>query len=144
MIEEIYDYLVNYGFIHEELKKFERKNEDLYFANLEIIESNIEFLKSKGIEKNEIMNIMRKNPFMLTCGSKKKKMLEDIYNSIFTFEEIKELIIKYPSAYTVNPLELKEVIDYANSKNVNFKDCINKNPKVLSFDLSEMEKFIER
>ena len=142
MIEEIYDFLINYGFKNDELNNFQRLNEDLYFANLGIVKTNIEFLENKGIEKNEIISIIQKNPFMLTCGSKKKKMLEEIYNSIFTSEEIKELIIQYPSAYTVNPLELQEVIDYINSKKIDLKDYINNNPKILSFDLDEIKNYM--
>ena len=142
MIEEIYDFLINYGFKNDELNNFQRLNEDLYFANLGIVKTNIEFLENKGLEKNKIINNIQKNPFMLTCGSKKKQMLEEIYNSIFTLEEIKALIIQYPSLYTVNPLELQEVIDYINSKKVNLKDYINNNPKILSFDLDEIKNYM--
>ena len=142
MIEEIYEFLINYGLKNDELNNFQRLNEDLYFANLDIVKTNIEFLENKGIEKNEIISIIQKNPFMLTCGSKKEKMLEEIYNSIFTSEEIKELIIQYPSAYTVNPVELQEVIDYINSKKIDLKNFINNNPQVLSYDLDELKNYM--
>lgn len=144
MIEEVYEYLINYGFGHDELKKFEKANEDLYFAGLKIVESNIEFLESKGIEKHEIVNIIRTNPFMLTCGSKKKKMLDEIYKRIFTSEEIIDLIIRYPSFFTVNPLELNETIEYLNSKKIDLKSFINSNPEILSFDENEIKKFTEQ
>ena len=54
--------------------------------------------------------MVKDSSYLLTIGTKKKEILDNIYNSIFDKEELKNLIIKYPDTYIVNPLELEEKI----------------------------------
>lgn len=142
MREDIYDYLINYGFTEEDLSRIKEENDKVYFAILKNITDNIEFLENKGLEKNEVIQVVRKNPYIITAGTRKKQLLDELYNSIFNKDEIKELIIKYPYIYIVNPIELKEVIDYLNNVKLNLKDIINENIDVLSFDLENIKKYL--
>lgn len=142
MKEEIYDYLINYGFKEEDLNQIKEHNEKIYFAVLKNITDNIEFLESKGLEKSQVIEVVRKNPFMVTAGTRKKQILDEIYKVFFNKIEIKELIIKNPDTYIINPIELREVIDYLNIKKLNVKDIINENVNILSFDLDEIKEYI--
>lgn len=142
MNEEIYEYLNNYGFTSEELLAFNKENEKLYFASLKNVTDNIEFLKSKGLNQKEIVDIIRKDPYMLTVSTKKKEVLDEIYKEIFYDEEIKETIIKYPDMYIVSTVELRDVINYIKSKNLNLKEIINSDLNILSFDLEDIKKKI--
>ena len=43
MIDEIYQFLVNYGFSKENLRRFEEENENMYFVSLDKVKENIDF-----------------------------------------------------------------------------------------------------
>lgn len=137
MNEEIYEYLNNYGFTSEELLAFNKENEKLYFASLKNVTDNIEFLEFKGLNQKEIIEVIKKDTFMLTASTKKKKLLDEIYKEIFKDDEIKETIIKYPDMYIVSPVELEEVINYIKSKNLNPREIIISDLNVLSFNLED-------
>ena len=140
MDEEIYEYLNNYGFTSEELLAFNKENEKLYFASLKNVTDNIEFLETKGLNRKEIIEIIKKDVFMLTASTKKKELLDEIYKEMFSDDEIKETIIKYPDMYIVSPVELQEVINYIKSKNLNPREIIISDLNVLSFNLEDIKK----
>ena len=142
MNEEIYEYLNNYGFTSEELIAFNKENEKLYFANLKNITDNIEFLEAKGLNQKEIIEVIKKDTFMLTSSTKKKELLDEIYKEIFNDDEIKETILNYPDMYIVSPVELQEVINYIKSKSLNPKEIIISDLNVLSFDLEDIKNKI--
>ena len=139
MNEEIYEYLNNFGFTSEELTAFNKENEKLYFASLKNVTDNIEFLEAKGLNQKEIIEVIKKDTFMLTASTKKKKLLDEIYKEIFKNDEIKETIIKYPDMYIVSPVELQEVINYIKSKNLNPREIIISDLNVLSFNLEDVK-----
>jgi len=146
MRDNIIEYLVNYGFNKEELRMFQKENEKLYFVNLNNVTNNIEFLSSKGLSQEEILEVVRKNTFMLTCSSKKKELLDNIYNSYFTKEEIKELIIKYPDTYILNPIEISKNIEYLKQHNCNdniIKEFIKNNINIIDTNSKEFENMIK-
>ena len=66
----------------------------------------------KGLTQKEIIEVIKKDAFMLTSGTKKKELLDEIYKEIFNDDEIKETILNYPDMYIVSPVELQEVINY--------------------------------
>ena len=110
MREDIFDYLREYGFSKEDIYLFQKENDKLYFVDIALVTTNINFFENKGLSCIEVINVIKDNPYLLTIGSKKKDMLDNIYNNIFDEEELKNLIIKYPDTYIVNPLELEEKI----------------------------------
>jgi len=124
MRENIFDYLKEYGFNKEDIYSFQNINDKLYFVDITLIINNIKFFENKGLSNTEIINIIKDNPYLLTIGTKKKEMLDNIYNSIFNKEELKTLIIKYPDTYIENPLELEERINYIKNNRLNIKEYI--------------------
>ena len=131
MKENIFDYLKDYGFEKEDIFSFQDINDNLFFVDISLVRTNIKFFEDKELSKEEIIKVIKNNPFLLTIGSKKKELLDNIYYNIFTKEELKNLIIKYPDSYIVNPLELKELIDYIKNKGLDIKEVINKDNSVL-------------
>jgi len=142
MKEDVFEYLIDYGFNKQELEDFLKVNDKLFFANIDNIKNNINFFKDKELTQEEIINIIKKECFLLTISSKKKELLDNIYNNIFNKDELKQLIIIYPSSYVVNPLELEEIINYINTKGYNLKNSIIKNPDILSYDIEYLKTII--
>ncbi len=131
MNENIFNYLNEYGFTKEDLFEFPKINDQLYFYDLTLIKSNIEFFEQKGLVNNEIIDLFKKNPYLFTIGSKRKNMLDDIYNNIFSKEELKSLILRYEYLYTLGPKEVEEKIENIKKLNLNIKEEIIKNPDIL-------------
>ena len=124
MKENIFDYLKDYGFEKEDIFSFQDINDNLFFVDISLVTTNINFFEDKELSKEEVIKVIKNNPFLLTIGSKKKELLDNIYYNIFTKEELKNLIINYPDSYIVNPLELKELIDYIKNKGLDIKEVI--------------------
>ena len=147
MIEEVYDYLRKFGFLKEDLKEFENKNEKIYFANMKKIENNISFLMGKGLLKEEIINVARVNPFLLTTSDKRQNALDDIYMNELKISSLenKELLLLNPYMYSESPIELNKIIIYLKSKNYTIEDIkrlVIENPKLLDLTLEEFKKTI--
>ena len=142
MKEEVFEYLIEYGFNKEDLEEFLKINDKLFFANLDNIKNNINFFKEKELTKDEIINIIKEECFLLTISNKKKELLDNIYYNIFNKEELKNLIITYPPSYVVNPLELEEIINYIKDLGYNIKSRIINNKDLLSYDIEDVKKII--
>lgn len=147
MIEEVYDYLRKFGFLKEDLKEFENKNEKIYFANMKKIENSISFLMGKGLLKEEIINVARVNPFLLTTSDKRQNALDDIYMNELKISSLenKELLLLNPYMYSESPIELNKIINYLKSKNYTIEDIkrlVIENPKLLDLTLEEFKKTI--
>ena len=142
MKEEVFEYLIEYGFNKEDLEEFLKINDKLFFANLDNIKNNINFFKDKELTKDEIINIIKEECFLLTISNKKKELLDNIYYNIFNKDELKNLIITYPPSYVVNPLELEEIINYIKDLGYNIKSSIINNKDLLSYDIEDVKKII--
>ena len=142
MKEEVFEYLIDYGFNKEDLEEFLKINDKLFFANLDNIKNNINFFKDKELTKDEIINIIKEECFLLTISNKKKELLDNIYYNIFNKDELKNLIITYPPSYVVNPLELEEIINYIKDLGYNIKSIIINNKDLLSYDIEDVKKII--
>lgn len=126
MRENIFDYLKEYGFSKEDIYWFQKVNDKLYFVDIILVANNIKFFEDKGLSCKEIIGVIKDNPYLLTIGSKRKIMLDNLYNKIFEKEELKSLIIKYPVSYTENPLELEEKFVCINNNVLDVKETIIK------------------
>lgn len=145
MKEEIYNYLREFGFTKEEVNLFEDINEKMFFTNLEEVKKNISFLSNKNLSKEEIIQVFKKNPFMITVKDNRLNELDRIYLEKLNFEShlLKELIVNNPETYTISPIELQKIIDYLKEHNYNIqliKDFIIKNPKIISMEFNEFIK----
>ena len=144
MRDEIYEYLISYGFNKENLNRFEEENENMYFVSLDKIKENIDFFSTKGLNKSEFINIVSFNPFILTLSSKRKSSFDDIYINKLNLsnEEIKYLLNINNSIYTCSPIELDKIINYLNKeKNYsidNIKKILLSNPSIINKNLNDI------
>ena len=147
MPEEVYNYLTEYGFSNEELDNFEEENDKMFFVSTDIVKNNISFLEGLGLNKENIINILRINPFMITVGNNRITALNKIYYEVLGFnnEDIKSLILKNADLYTASPIELEKNINYLKDKKCNIdmiKKFIMDNPKVVNAYLDEFKKMV--
>ena len=142
MKNEIYEYLINYGFSKENLDRFEELNEDMYFVSLDKVKENINFFEGKGLNNKEIISLANINPFILTLSSKRKNTFDEIYINKLNLsnEQIKYLVNNNNNIYTCSPLEFDKIIDYLN-KNYsidNIKKIILNNPNIINKKIDEI------
>ena len=142
MLDEIFDYLKEFGFTSNELWKFEKENSELFFVKLKDVKDNIDFLLNKKLKKEEIIEIIRNNPFMLTAAKNRREYYDNIYLNILklTDNELIKLIKDNNDAYTASPIELENIINYLLSNNKEPKNIILSNPKIISMKLDELKK----
>ena len=142
MKNEIYEYLINYGFGKEILDRFEKLNEDMYFVSLDKVKENINFFASKGLNNKEIIGLANINPFILTLSSKRKKAFDEIYvNKLnLSSDQIKYLLNNNNNIYTCSPLEFDKIIDYLNKHYSidNIKQIILNNPNIINKKIDEI------
>ena len=148
MREEVYEFFKEYGFNRDEIHYFQDENEKMFFTNLVEVNKNIDFLINKGLNKEEIMNIFRKDPYMITVKNNRLEELDKIYleDLIFDSNSLKKLIINNPDTYIASPIELNKIINYLKEHNYNIetiKNFIINNPKVISMNFIEFEKEIK-
>ena len=147
MPEEVYNYLTEYGFSNEELDNFEEENDKMFFASIDIVKNNISFLEGIGLNKENIINVFRLNPFMITVGNNRITALNKIYYEVLGLnnDDIKSLILKNADLYIASPIELEKNINYLKDKKCNIdmiKKFIMDNPKVVNAYLDEFKKMV--
>ena len=142
MIEEVYDFLREYGFTKEEVNYFEDENDDMYFTNMIEVNKNIDFLINKGLNKEEIMQVFRVDPFMITVKNNRLEAFDKIYieDLKLSKDELKQLIIDNPDVYIVSVNELNKNIDYLKEHNYTIeiiKKFFITNPQLISMSNKE-------
>ena len=142
MIEEVYDFLREYGFTKEEVNYFEDENDDMYFTNMIEVNKNIDFLINKGLNKEEIIKVFRYDPFMITVKNNRLDALDKIYIEDLKLnkDELKQLIIDNPDAYIVSVTELNKNMDYLKEHNYpieTIKKFFITNPQLISMSNEE-------
>ena len=147
MIDEIYNFLKEYGFSEIEIKSFYEKNEKMYFTNLVELDKNIKFFVDMGLSNLELLDVIRKNPFMLTVKNNRLDAFNKIYFDELGYDKniVKDLIIKNVDTYTCSPIELNKNIEYLKDNRCSLdtiKDFIINNSFVISLTLDEFKKNI--
>lgn len=148
MKNEIYEYLINYGFSKEILDRFEELNEDMYFVSLDKVKENINFFAGKGLNNKEIISLANNNPFILTLSSKRKNAFDEIYINKLNLsnEQIKYLLNNNSNIYTCSPLEFDKIINYFNNDKKysidNIKQIILNNPNIINKKIDEIAEII--
>ena len=144
MLDEIFDYLLEFGFTKEELRRFEDENSEMFEVDLKVVKDNIEFLFNKKLTKEEIIEVIKNDPFMLTD----KKIRRDYYDKLYidvlklTDEEIKSLIKSNNDVYSASPVELEKIINYLSSKNKDVKKMILSYPKIITMRLDDIKNIM--
>ena len=143
MLDEVYEYLSKFGFNDEQLNKIEDENEMIFFANLNDVKNNIEFLESKNLTKEEIIDLINKNNFMITCSNKRKNAFEKIYvdELHLSNEEIKKMLLINPDIYIVSPIEIEQIIRYLLTKYSieQIKELVLSNPMIINKKLDDIK-----
>ena len=148
MREEVYDFLREYGFTKEEVNYFEDENEEMYFTNLVEVNKNIDFLINKGLNKEEIMQVFRVDPFMITVKNNRLEMLDKIYLEDLKLnkDELKQLIIDNKDTYIASPIELNKCIEYLKEHNYTIeiiKNFLINNPQLVNMYLDEFKNNVK-
>lgn len=148
MREEVYDFLREYGFTKEEVNYFEDENEEMYFTNLVEVNKNIDFLINKGLNKEEIMEVFRVDPFMITVKNNRLEMLDKIYLEDLKLnkDELKQLIIDNKDTYIASPIELNKCIEYLKEHNYTIeiiKNFLINNPQLVNMYFDEFKNNVK-
>lgn len=148
MREEVYEFFKEYGFTRDEIHYFQDENEKMFFTNLIEINKNIDFLINKGLNKEEIMQVFRVNPYMITVKNNRLDALDKIYLEDLKLnkDELKQLIIDNPDTYIVSVSELNKNIDYLKEHNCNIETIRNffiNNPQLVSMSLEKFKNVVK-
>ena len=147
MPDEVYEYMKEYGFTYEDIDKMEDINDDVFALTLDYVKRNTSFLEDIGLNKTEVIEIMNKNPFMVTVHKNKLASFDEIFADLgFTKEELKTMLLKNPNIYTASPIELNKTINYIKEKGYDNKvvrNFIYNNPQVIDLYFEEAIKHLK-
>ena len=148
MREEVYEFFKEYGFNRDEIHYFQDENEKMFFTNLIEVNKNIDFLKDKGLTKEEIMQVFRVDPYMITVKNNRLEALDKIYLEDLKLnkEELKQLIISNPDTYIVSVSELTKNINYLKEHDCSIetiKKFFITNPQLVSVSPDEFNNIVK-
>lgn len=110
-LEEIYDLLnKKLNLSKEEIDKAVETNVYLKKVIAPDVFKVIKKFEEFGLEDSEIAQIAKQNPWMLTESFERIKYLKEFYGLVDLIE-YRELLIKQPIAMSINPIEVKELIE---------------------------------
>ena len=110
-LEEIYELLNNkLGLNKEDINQIIEINTYLKKVIASDVFQVIEKFEAFGLDDKEIAEIAKQNPWMLTESFERINYLKKFYNLV-DLTEYRELLIKQPIAMSVNPIEVKELIE---------------------------------
>ena len=110
-LEKIYDLLnKKLKLSKEEIDKAIETNVYLKKVIASDVYQVIKKFESFGLEDSEIAQIAKQNPWMLTESFERIKYLKEFYGLVDLIE-YRELLIKQPIAMSINPIEVKELIE---------------------------------
>lgn len=110
-LEEIYDLLnKKLNLSKEEIDKAVQTNVYLKKVIAPDVFKVIKKFEEFGLEGKEIAEIAKQNPWMLTESFERINYLKKFYK-LAELTDYKELLIKQPIAMSVNPIEVKELIE---------------------------------
>ena len=146
MNEEVYEYLKEYGFKKEEIHSFLDENEKMFFTSIKEVNKNINFLNEKGLTKEEIMNLLIKDPYMLTVKDNRLEALDKIYLDDLKYDliSLKKIIINNPDTYISSPIELNKNIDFLKKNGYSIqkiKELFLKAPLLVSMTPEEFKSY---
>ena len=108
--KDVYEVLENLGMTVEEIEKAFEVNKNLGRVIGKDVKQMIDFYKTYGLNDEEIVEIENKNPYFLTESFARIRFLEEDYKRI-GIEDLSKLLIKHPSAMSINPQDLYNYIN---------------------------------
>lgn len=107
---DVYEELLKIGLTEEEIDKQFEINVDLKVVLGTDIKQEIEFLKQYNLTEEDIAEISRKNPWILTEDFQRIRFLKKYYGEV-DIKDLGELFKKQSISMSVNPKEVKDFID---------------------------------
>lgn len=107
---DVYEELFKIGLTEEEIDKQFEINVDLKVVLGTDIKQEIAFLKQYNLTEEDIAEISRKNPWILTEDFQRMRFLEKYYGEV-DIKDLGELLKKQSISMSVNPKEVKDFID---------------------------------
>ena len=107
---DVYEELLKIGLTEEEIDKQFEINVDLKVVLGTDIKQEIEFLKQYNLTEEDIAEISRKNPWILTEDFQRIRFFEKYYGEV-DIKDLGELFKKQSISMSVNPKEVKDFID---------------------------------
>lgn len=147
MEDNVFNYLHDYGFSAIDLDKILERNDAMFDTNLNEVRKNITFLEEKYLEPDDIIDLVNKNPFMLTEKNQRLEALGDIYDYYlgFSYDQIKALLKANPDTYSENPIELGKIINYLKEQKWNvdaIRQLLLKTPSLLDMNFEDFKNVI--
>ena len=107
---DVYEELFKIGLTEDDIDKQFEINVDLKVVLGTDIKQEIEFLKQYNLTEEDIAEISRKNPWILTEDFQRMRFLEKYYGEV-DIKDLGELFKKQSISMSVNPKEVKDFID---------------------------------
>ncbi len=134
-LEEIYDLLnKKLKLSKEEIDKAVETNIYIKKVIAPDIYQVIKKFEGFGLSDDEIAEISKQNPWMLTESFERIKYLKEFYGLV-DLTEYRELLIKQPIAMSVNPIKVKELIE-------EFQEEGKTNEEIRSILINDFTKYI--
>ena len=109
-VDGVYKVLYKLGLTEDEAKKaFDTNTYLSKVLNTDVINVIRKFMKY-GLTDKEIAEIAKQNPWMLTESFERMRYLEEYYKLV-DITNYRELLIKQPIAMSINPKDLKDLIE---------------------------------
>ena len=114
MLEEVHDYLTEYGFNENNISAIENSNDNIFLITLEELLDRMIYLDSKEIDKKQIIKIINDNPTILSVSSSEFSEIDDLFieELKFNLSELSQLIIKKPNLYNIGLERIKKNNQY--------------------------------
>ena len=107
---DVYEELLKIGLTEEEIDKQFEINVDLKVVLRTDIKQEIEFLKKYNLTEEDIAEISRKNPWILTEDFQRMRFLEKYYGEV-DIKDLGKLLKKQSISMSVNPKDVKDFIN---------------------------------
>ena len=148
MLDEVYDYLHDYGFTAIDLDEIENKNDEIFDASRKDVKKITTFLEEKDLRPDDVIEVINSNPFMLTERNNRLEELDYIYCGELAIDTtaLANLIKTNPRTYTASPIELQKNIDYLIEKGYNIstiRKFILDNSQVINMKSDDFVKVLK-
>jgi hypothetical protein len=135
-IRPITKYLISFGLTNQELKKVIMSHPEIYDFSLQNLKNQVRYFRSKGLEKDDIKKIIKKNVVVLGYKTRNKPRLNLFSSYGCSRSTLRKLLIRYPQIMGLSIRLIKDRLDYLIERGGTDIDLvINKHPQIVSYDI---------